>query len=182
MAAVALQRPSVLKPVVHYIVVTIEVPVVVIRCDLTLAAPSGVLAGQALLALLRGPAVRPCPPSCPAGVPQRTSLSGSAADGLSGDGSWQVARGRGASRWHVAECQRRIAADIWHAQQLAHACCCGRCQSAGLVAGCLGSASAHAGTCERACVCSARLSHCLLCGCFWASSLAFTSAGCSSCS
>ena len=92
---------------------------VVTRCDLTPVAPSGVLAGQALLALLRGPAVRPCPPSCSAGVQLRASVSGSAADGLVGVGSRQVARGRGSSSWHVAECQRRVAADIWHAQQLA---------------------------------------------------------------
>ena len=47
--------PAILKPVVHYIVVTVEVPVVVTRCDLSPVAPSGVLAGQALLAMLRAP-------------------------------------------------------------------------------------------------------------------------------
>ena len=46
--------PAALKPVVHYIVVTLEVPVVVSRCDFAPAAPFGAFVGQALLALLRG--------------------------------------------------------------------------------------------------------------------------------
>ena len=109
--------PAILKPVVHYIVVTVEVPVVVTRCDLSPVAPSGVLAGQALLAMLRGPAVRPCPPSCSAWAQLRASVSGSASDGLVGGCSRQVAHGRGSSSWHAAECQRRVAADIRRAQQ-----------------------------------------------------------------